>query len=165
MLLVKVLKVGKPFSVKTQYGPKDKVNVICLEQSTKTEYDTTMFVPKDGIFFKEGDEIMADIEVNGQYVNLKKAEKKELPPQPPAKVENKAVSASNSATSNGLSKEEWAEKEKRDFRCRLVAQVLSTFPQKDRTEEELLALYDLVAVAVNSRAIHIVYDETWTNAK
>jgi hypothetical protein len=91
MVVVKILKIGKEFTVNVKNGnnpgPKQKVGIVCVEQSTKTEYDGTMWLEKEGIWFKVGDELIADIEVNGQYVNIKKLKKMETPPAPPAKVE------------------------------------------------------------------------------
>ena len=98
----KVLNIGEAFTVDTQYGKKEKVTVKLEETTTKQKYAAGYFIPKNGIPFKMGEEILADVEVSGKYTNLKSVEKFTLPPPAPEAEE----------------KVDWDGKEKRDFKGR-----------------------------------------------
>lgn len=77
---------------------------------------------------------------------------------PPVKVHQTSTPAPKTTYQEPMSKEEWAAKDRQDYTSRCQAQLLSTFPQKERTLDELLELCDKVIVAVNSRLIINIYD-------
>jgi len=162
MVAVKILGYSEPYKVSTQYGDKNKVNIMVRELSTGKEIKTTMFEPKGGFWFKVGDEVLADIVVNDKYVNIKKVERMGAMPEVPAPAPVQApvqAKPKENGYSN-LSKEEWAAKELRDFRSRALAQVSSKIDiGKDESElewaERVIMVAELRFVDYIYRGYHI----------
>ena len=80
MTMYKVLNIGAVKMITTKNGQAGIVYVDLKELSLNKDYKTSYFVPDDGIPFSVGDDILAEVEVNGKYVNLKKAQKPTPPP-------------------------------------------------------------------------------------
>jgi len=140
MYMLKVLDIGTTKTIKTQFGDKPKVNLKVEELSTHQVYENAgYFIPKDGLFFKIGDEITGELEVNGKYTNLKNLApvKKETPPPPPA-------------NGNGDDEVDWDGKELRGHRraCLAIAASMLTEEQKNKlgaTDVEVVGMVQLTA--------------------
>jgi hypothetical protein len=76
MIPIGILEIGKSYIVKTKFGDKSVVKVRFEQEDTKKQHTGSMFIPKEGLpdYFVVGGECVADVEVNGQYTNIKHIE-------------------------------------------------------------------------------------------
>lgn len=89
MRAIKIISIGQVSQVTTQYGTKDTIRLVVRDVSMtdpKHNISASMFIPKDGIWFKVGDMVLAEITQNGQYYNIKHLERfdtEQAEPSPP----------------------------------------------------------------------------------
>jgi len=140
MYMLKILDISPTMTVKTKFGDKPKVNLKVEEMSTHQVYEKAgYFIPKDGLFFKIGDEVEGELSVEGNYTNVKNLQpiQKPTPPPPPANGDEEAV--------------DWDGKELRGHRraCLAIAASMLTEEQKNKLgapDVEVEGMVELVAV-------------------
>ena len=78
MNAVKIISIGQIKQYKTQYGDKDHISLTIRDISMtdpKHNIVAGMFVPQEGIWFRVGDTVLAEIVKNDKYINIKKIER------------------------------------------------------------------------------------------
>ncbi len=162
MVCIGIVEVVKRFMVETKYGQKEKVIVLVEQADNKKRYEASMFVPKSGLPFNIGDQVLADIVIEGKYTNIKRVEpfgvKIEMPPP---KVSKESTTNYNELPpdpkeENIVPQSVWDGKELRDFRSRVLAQVSSNI--KINVNESELDWADRVIAVAELKFLDYIYN-------